>query len=123
MVKYRPHILFSVIMLSYLLTRYFRSTGALPSILSSHLTDVFFVPAMCLFALIFLRYFRRAPALLFSWHIVLLQTALISLYFEWYLPLQCRQEPCYVADWYDVWCYFSGALIYLIIQRFWLRTS
>lgn len=50
----------------------------------------------------------RLPLLL-----VLTLTSLYSVYFEYYLPMV---EPRYTADWIDVVLYFSGAMVFYLLQ-------
>ncbi len=116
MVK-RPLYLFLITMLVYGLTRYLRQRWQLPVFFEFYFTDLLFVPAMCLFSLVFLRLLKRNPSLTIPWHYVLFQTLLISLYFEWYLPVTCTNAPCYVSDMSDVICYFTGAGLFLLLQN------
>jgi hypothetical protein len=116
MAKYRPHIFFAAIMLFYLLVRWYRPMSD-SLFIRHHLTDVLFVPAMCLFALIFVRFFKRDNTIVIPWYYVLIQTALISIYFEWYLPTFHGRPGWYTTDWIDVIMYFTGAGIYLLLQR------
>ena len=116
MARYRPHIIFAGIMLFYFLVRWYRPMSE--SIFIKHyLTDLLFVPAMCLFALIFLRLIRRDNSLLIPISFVILQTIFVSIYFEWYLPTYHGRPGWYTADWLDILMYFLGAVLFTFIQR------
>lgn len=91
----------------------------LPIFLKNHFTDLLFVPTMCLFSIIVLRFIRKDKYLIIPWYAVILQTIFISYYFEYYLPNQ-ENNP-YVGDAIDVFYYFIGAVFYLILQRFSFR--
>lgn len=121
MVK-RPIYFLIIVMSLYAIIRILRASFELPSFFAYYLTDVLFVPAMCLFALAVIRLIRPENAIVIPWYYVVLQTVLVSIYFEWYLPSMCTHEPCYVADRWDVLCYLAGACIYLVLQRHYLST-
>lgn len=116
MVSYRPHIAFSLIMGAYFLIRYMRSTfPGLPDFVRFHLTDLLFVPAMCLFALLAVRYLKRDHSLSIPGIYVLLQTVLVALYFEMYLPESYPGR--YTADAGDAVMYVLGGLLFVAAQR------
>lgn len=119
MVK-RPICMLAAVMLLYAIIRILRYHFQLPTFFANYLTDLLFVPAMCLFALAAIRTIRRDHSIIIPWYYVLLQTIVVSAYFEWYLPATCAHEPCYVADAWDVLCYLVGACIYLVLQKHYL---
>lgn len=99
----------------YFLVRWvyiFGTTG----ILRWYLTDLLFVPAMCLFGLIILRRLKNDRFLRIPWYNVWLQVLAVSVYFEWYLPSQNSQ---YTSDPLDVAMYFIGGLLFILVQK-WL---
>lgn len=102
----------------YAVLRLLRHWNILPELISNYGTDVLFVPAMCLFALIFILYFKGEHSIPF-WMVVV-QTLLISIYFEWYLPNNCTTPPCYIADLNDVIAYFLGAFLFIVLQKAYL---
>jgi hypothetical protein len=114
--KYIPHILFLVIMTIYFITRVVRVTSDVLFI-KYYLTDLLFVPAMCLFALIFTRLIRRDSTLLIPSLYVFIQVILVSLFFEWYLPKHGMYGNTYTADPYDAVMYFVGGIIFIVLQR------
>lgn len=120
--KYRPHIAFGIIMLIYFLIRWIR-VDLENAFISYYFTDLLFVPAMCTFALIFTRMIKRNPSWIVPLHFVLIQTALISIYFEWYLPTYYGRPGWYTSDFADVIMYFLGAVIFVVIQRVFFRTQ
>lgn len=79
-------------------------------------TDFIFVPAMCFFALFFIRLIRRDASVI-PWWMVLVQTALISFYFEIYLPSNDVSLKGYVSDMFDIVFYFLGASVFIVIQH------
>ena len=114
MVRYRPHIYFVAIMISYFLVRYIRIDLETPGhFVEYYLTDLLFVPAMSLFALILVRAIKRDPQITISALLVFIQVVLISLYFEWYLP----SRTAYTADLIDVVMYLLGGILFLLIQK------
>ncbi|PWL27666.1 MAG: hypothetical protein DCO96_10190 [Fluviicola sp. XM-24bin1] len=113
MVKHRDISVFAAIMALYFLVRWvliFGSTG----VLRWYLTDLLFVPAMCLFGLILIRRLKNDREILIPWYSVLLQVLLVSLYFEWYLP---NQNVQYTSDPLDILMYFAGGIAFLLFQR------
>lgn len=119
MVKWRAHIAFALIMFLYFLTRYLRSTTELlPDFVRFHLTDLLFVPAMSLFALIILRYTRRDRSVTIHWLSVMIQVVIVSLYFEWYLPNNSPKGHIHVGDSIDCLMYVLGGILFLILQPF-----
>ena len=114
MVKFRPHIYFVAIMLFYFLVRYIRIDVDSPaSFVEFYLTDLLFVLAMSLFALIFVRLLKRDATIKISPLLVFIQVALVSIYFEVYLP----KITSYVSDPIDVLMYVLGGFIFLLLQR------
>lgn len=119
MARFRAHILFILIMLAYFLIRFLRSSHAvLPNFIRFHLTDLLFVPAMCLFALIILRFLRRDSSLTIPWFAVIIQVVHVSLYFEWYLPNHSPPGHLHVSDLIDVMMYAFGGVLFLLLQPF-----
>lgn len=124
MAKYKPHFWFLGLMSFYFTVRYLRvNVDGLPDFVRFHLTDLLFVPTMTCFALIFTRILKRDSSLLIPIYMVFIQTALVSIYFEWYLPTYKSKPGWYTADWIDVVMYFMGAFIYIVIQEFSLKRS
>ncbi len=117
MAKYRPHIVFGLVMITYFLIRFIRSRFEdIPHFVRYYLTDLLFVPAMCLFALIILRFLKRNATLTIPWFAVLIQVILVSLYFEWYLPMNPPEGHIHVADLFDCLMYVIGGIGFLILQ-------
>ena len=113
MVKFRAIYLFAGLMLLYFLVRWayiFGTTG----ILRWYLTDLLFVPAMCTFALILVRWIKNDRLLRIHWSSVLVQVVAVSLYFEWYLPSHYSQ---YTADPMDTVMYVCGGALFLMFQK------
>ena len=106
-------------MFVYFLTRYLRSTVEnLPDFVRFHLTDLLFVPAMSLFALIILRFTRHDPSLTIHWLSVAIQVVIVSLYFEWYLPNNSPEGHIHVADSADCLMYVLGGILFVLFQPF-----
>ena len=117
--KYKPHIIFVGIMICYFLVRYIRSAfHSAPDFIHFYLTDLLFVPAMATIALIIIRFMKRNQRIVIDAKLIFLQTALISFYFEWYLPSYGPNSHWYTGDLWDVLMYFCGAFIFLLLQRY-----
>src|SRR3989338_334229 len=117
MVKYRPQILLFSLMLVYLFIRFLRvEVEGMPIFIRYYLTDLLFLPVLCLSALVVIRYLKRDPYVRIPVLYVFIQALLISLYFEWYLPAHPIGQNQYTSDPFDVAMYFSGALIYCVVQ-------
>ncbi|MFT6923902.1 MAG: hypothetical protein ACJA1C_002922 [Crocinitomicaceae bacterium] len=100
-------------MLCYFLVRYIRIDVDSPAhFVEFYLTDLLFVPAMSLFALIFVRLLKRDATIKISPLLIFIQVVLVSLYFEVYLP----KITTYVSDPVDVLMYVLGGFIFLLIQ-------
>jgi len=119
MAKYRPHINFVLIMLLYLTARYVRvGVNGVPDFFRFYFTDLLFVPAMGLFALIFVRLLKHDNTIKIPWFYVLAQVILVSIYFEYYLPnYSSMRMEWYTPDMIDVTMYFLGGGLFLLIQR------
>lgn len=108
----------------YFLTRIARDTWTdLPQFFRFHFTDLLFVPCMCLVGLITVRYIKRNPIAVIPWYLVFLQTAIITYYFEYYLPRNCTGLSCYQFDYIDIVMYFLGGFLFLWLQGFDLARS
>jgi hypothetical protein len=117
MAKYRAHIAFVLLMSFYFLIRYLRTTvDDLPTFVRYHLTDLLFVPAMSLFALIIIRFIKRDSGLTIHWISVGVQVVLVSIYFEWYLPNNEPEGHIHVSDWMDCLMYVIGGILFLLFQ-------
>lgn len=124
MVKWRPHIVFVLLMMFYLIVRFLRvKHPELPSFFKFQITDLIFVPAMCCFALIFIRFFKRDSSLLIPWYSVLIQVLIVSVLFEWYLPKFGYADNIYTSDILDVIMYFLGGGIFILLQRFFFASK
>jgi len=113
MAKHRDISLFLGLMGLYFLVRWayiFGTTG----FLRWYLTDLLFVPAMCIFGLILIRRLKNDPSIRIPWYSVLLQVTVVSIYFEWYLPSKNLQ---YTSDPIDIIMYVLGGIAFLVIQR------
>lgn len=113
MVKQRSIPFFLALMLVYFLVRWayiFGETG----ILRFYLTDLLFVPAMCTFGLIGVRWIKRDRTLQLRWLHVFSQVLFVSWYFESYLP---SSHPKYTGDPIDVVMYVLGGFIFLAVQK------
>lgn len=110
-------------MVGYTIIRIIRSSAlSINDWISSYATDILFVPAMCLFTLIIIRYLKSNPKIIFPWYLVLIQTIGVSIYFELYLPRYPLFGNTYTGDIWDVVMYFLGATGYLFFQQ-WLYPS
>jgi branched-subunit amino acid transport protein len=119
MVKYRTHIAFVFIMSIYFLTRYLRvNFSDLPDFFRYHFTDLLFVPAMSLFALIIIRFMKRDATITIHWWAVALQVLIITLYFEWYLPNNPPEGHIHISDWVDSLMYVVGGILFILAQPF-----
>lgn len=118
MVKMRAVTWFVSIMIVYFVVRYVRMMALLNSdFINFHLTDLLFVPAMCLFALIAVRWIKKDDSISIKPWMVGVQIVFVSVYFEWYLPNYRSQIHPYTSDITDVLMYFLGGVIFLMIQR------
>lgn len=113
MVRSRATYLFFGLMTLYFLVRWFYLFGT-TGILRWYLTDLLFVPAMCTFALILIRWIKNDRFLRIHWSSVALQVITVSWYFEWYLP---GQDIKYTADPLDTVMYICGGALFLLVQK------
>ena len=118
MVKYRAHIFFALIMLAYVVVRVIRArVPDLSPFIRYYLTDLLFVPAMGLFALIVIRWQRKDARLLIPWYAIAVQVVLVSMYFEWYLPRNTPEGHLHVTDTVDCLMYACGGVLFFGLQR------
>jgi len=117
--KYSAHIAFVLLMATYFLIRYLRiSFPDLPNFFRFHFTDLLFVPAMSLFALIIIRMVKRDRTITIQWWAVVVQVLIVTLYFEWYLPNNPPDGHIHVSDWVDCLMYATGGVAFIISQPF-----
>jgi len=118
MAKYRIYIYFLGIMFFYFIVRFIRIVFPnAPDFVRYHLTDLLFIPAMALFALIFARLIKRDKKLTIQPFLLFFQTSIIALYFEIYLPFYSPRAGEYTSDMIDVMMYFIGAILFLLLQK------
>lgn len=79
-----------------------------------YLTDLLFVPAMCTFGLIGVRWIKRDRSIYLKWWHVFFQVIFVSWYFERHLPSINSQ---YTADPMDVVMYIIGGIAFIAIQK------
>lgn len=119
MAKYKAHIAFVLLMSVYFLIRYLRvRVENLPDFVRYHLTDLLFVPVMSLFALIIIRFIKRDSTITIHWLAVMVQVAVVSIYFEWYLPNNSPEGHIHVSDWIDCLMYAIGGVLFILAQPF-----
>jgi len=123
MAKYRPHIVFVLLMIAYIITRFVRAKYEVNEFVAFHLTDLLFIPAMACFALIFTRILKRDSTITISPWVVLIITILVAGYFEWYLPKYGPKHQIHVADIIDIAMYAIGMVAFLIVQYFFFRVK
>ena len=117
--KYKAHIAFVLLMLVYFLIRYLRIIAPnLPDFLRFYFTDLLFVPAMSLFALIIIRFMKRDESITIHWLTVLIQVVVVSIYFEWYLPNHTTKDHIHVSDWLDCAMYATGGWAFVLTQPY-----
>jgi len=117
MVKRKAYFWFGGIMAGYFIVRTLRTTcPELPDFVRFHLTDLLFVPAMSLFALILIRKIKKDDCLRIPFWTVLLQVVLVSIYFEYYLPVFRSHVHPYTSDPIDVVMYFLGGFLFMALQ-------
>ena len=118
MVKYRVYTYFVITMILYFIVRFVRIVFPnSPDFARYYLTDILFVPAMALFALIFGRLIKNDSTLKISPILLLFQTIVIAFYFELYLPYYSSRALEYTSDGWDVLMYFIGAGLFLLLQK------
>lgn len=102
----------------YFLVRYVRTHWIdAPNFVKYYLTDLLFVPTMCLFALLLLRLIKRDKTISISFGLIFTQVALVSIYFEWYLPTYKRHIHPYTSDLWDVAMYILGGILFWVLQK------
>ena len=117
MAKRKAYIYFYGIMMVYFIIRWLRSRFDLPDFIRFQFTDLLFVPAMSLFALIVIRLIKRDDNLRIPVWTVFFQVILVSVYFEYYLPTYQANVHPYTSDKMDVFMYFIGGGIFVVLQQ------
>jgi hypothetical protein len=116
--KYKLTIWFISLFTFYFLVRFVRKNWLeAPAFIKYHLTDLIFVPTMCIFALIILRFVKRNNSISISSTLIFTQVAIVSIYFEWFLPKYRSHIHPYTSDIWDVFMYVLGGFIFLYLQR------
>ena len=105
-------------MFAYMAVRYLRArVSGIPDFVRFYLTDLLFVPAMCLFALVIVRFLKRDSTLKISFPLVFAQVGIVALFFEWYLPFYSGRQDWYTSDMLDIVMYVIGGGVFLGLQR------
>lgn len=76
--------------------------------------DFLCMPIVLSFCLLLIRKYKQAPNLKLPLYSILSLTTFYSLYFEVYLP---PRNLRYTADPIDVLMYFSGAMLFYLVQK------
>jgi hypothetical protein len=102
----------------YFLVRFIRTNWVdAPLFIKYYLTDLLFVPTMCLFALIIIRFLKRDNTITISPALIFTQIVLVSIYFEWYLPKYKSHIHPYTSDLWDVLMYILGGFLFWRLQK------
>lgn len=109
-------------MVLYFIVKYFQPFID-NAFIDNYFTDLLFVPAMSLFALIGVRFVKRDNTITIPLYLILIQTILVGLYFELYLPTQVAITGKYTSDPIDVLMYITGGGLFFVVQRQFLRSS
>ena len=118
MVKYKAHLSLLVFLSMYLLVKLLIKNNLVDSsFFQFYFTDLLFVPSMCLFALIGVRMVKKNNEIKIPAKYVFIQTILVSILFEYVLPITEKYAQHQTADWIDAAMYFMGAIIYLLLQK------
>lgn len=86
----------------------------IPNWVRFYAADFLCMPIVLSICLLLIRKLKQKPNLQLPLFSILSLTAFYSLYFEVYLP---PRSPRYTADNIDVFMYFSGAILFYIIQK------
>lgn len=86
---------------------------ALPALINNYVNDFLCLPIVLSICCYLIRIVKRDTYFKLSLFTILSVTTYYSVYFEYYLP---KVNPRYTADIIDVLLYFSGALVYYIMQ-------
>ncbi|WP_157111361.1 hypothetical protein [Nonlabens spongiae] len=79
-----------------------------------HLNDLMIVPMVLTLSLNAVWIVKNDRSIRLGWFSILSIFLMYSLIFEYYLPQTMSR---YTADWYDVLCYFMGAIIFYFLQK------
>ena len=86
----------------------------LPSIVRFYVNDFLIVPIVLFFCLKLIRKINGSIKITFTIFQVLYISLFYSVIFEYWLP---KFHPRYTADTIDVFLYFSGGLVFYILQK------
>ena len=118
MAKYKAHLYLFVFLLMYLFVKLWIKNNLVDfSFFRFYFTDLLFVPSMCLFALIGVRFLKRDYKIRIPAKYVFAQTLFVSILFEYVLPSSQTYAKVQTADFLDVVMYFIGAILYLVLQK------
>tara|TARA_R100000935_G_C2833075_1_gene166342 strand:+ start:1778 stop:2143 length:366 start_codon:yes stop_codon:yes gene_type:complete len=79
-----------------------------------HLNDFLTIPLVATLCLHGVWLVKKDNTIRLNLFTILSLVAMFSIAFEYYLPLQSHR---YTADIYDVYCYFSGGIIFYFLQK------
>lgn len=116
MVKNRLEITFAIVMALYFITRWIRPYVEIDFI-QHHLTDLYFIPAACLFSLFFVRKLKQDDTIQVPIHYVVILVMLTAFYFEWYLPKYYGRPGWYTSDIVDALMYAIGGVVFILMQK------
>ena len=118
MAKYKAHLYLFLFFLLYVFVKLINAYNLINlSFFQFYFTDLLFVPSMCLFALIGVRIIKQNNEIKIPSKYVFIQTVLVSILFEYVLPITEKYAKQQTSDLKDVAMYFMGAIIYLQLQK------
>jgi hypothetical protein len=92
-----------------------RFSVALPSLINNYLNDLLCMPIVLKIAQLAVRYLKKDGHLQLPIALVGILTLGYACYFEWFLP---QFNSRYTADGIDVFLYFTGALFFVVVERY-----
>ena len=95
-----------------LLAKYFDFTKN--NFILYHLNDLMIVPMVLTLSLNAVWILKKDRSIRLGWISILSIFLMYSFVFEYFLPQTMSR---YTADWYDVLCYFMGAIIFYFLQK------
>ena len=108
-------ILFGICLTIFLLNLMLLNFSSnLPFFFSSYLNDLLCLPIVLSICLFVIRFFSKDQQVKISLFTAFSLATLYSVYFEFYLP---EVTTRYTADGADVFLYFTGALIFWLVQK------
>ncbi len=115
-IKTKPTLVFILLIVVYLIIHFFRRQNLyMPTLINSYLTDIICMPIILTICQIGINLINRFKNYRLTLKMILIMPLYYSFIFEFLLP---KYSQAYTPDYWDVVCYFLGAILFFFFQMY-----